>query len=100
VQCGELGVVVRNEEIMEGCSAPIVECHSLGKAICTINTTIRHPGVEHVSLLFTFVSIFSYSTDCDHNVLVKIFVAPKPPLPLNNGAQDDAKSHELVLLVC
>ena len=75
---------------MEGCGAHTVECCSLGKAICTINTTIRHPGVEHVSLLFIFVSIFSCGTDCDYNALVKKIVAPKPPLPINNGAQDYA----------
>ena len=66
---------------MEGCGAPTVECRSLGKAICTINTTIRHPGVENVSLLFTFVSIFSYGTDCDHNVLVKKICGSKTSPP-------------------
>jgi len=59
---------------MEDCGAPTVECRSLGKATCTINTTIRHPSVEHVGILvFHICILFSYGTDCDHNVLVKKF---------------------------
>lgn len=79
---------------MEGCGVFLMECLPLGKAICTINTIMRFPGFEHVSLLLTFVSIFSSGTDCDKNALFKKNSCFKTSPLINNEAYPLQNEHE------
>jgi hypothetical protein len=59
---------------MEDCGTPTVECRLLGKVTYIINTIIRYPSIEHIGILVFYICIlFSYGTDCNHNILVKKF---------------------------